>query len=150
MARSSPSSPNASSITSTCRSISTSVGRQCSTPLSSLTIRLLKRGCWSIVDFRTSDFTNSTSMGFFNPITQWITCFVSSCRNSLPAGVRGSSLLSPILSLSLPLSLSLLFILVLLYHPTVHFLPSIFNIPLIHIPNYSFFNRPPQPLHSSP
>lgn len=100
-------SPTASSIISTCRSMSISVGRQCSTPPSPLTIRLVKRGCCSIVEFRTCDFTSSASMGFFSPMTQWITCFISACRNSLPAGVTASSPLSPItLSIHTPSRLS--------------------------------------------
>ena len=67
------------------------VRRQCSLPLESRIMRLENLGCLSINELSTSVLIDTGSMGFFNPIVQWITWFISGRRKSLPAGVRGSS-----------------------------------------------------------
>ena len=54
-------------------------------------MRLENLGCLSINELSTSVLIDTGSMGFFNPIAQWITWFISGRRKSLPAGVRGSS-----------------------------------------------------------
>lgn len=67
------------------------VRRQCSLPLESRIMRLQNLGCLSITELSTSVLIDTGSMGFFNPIAQLITWFISGRRKSLPAGVRGSS-----------------------------------------------------------
>jgi hypothetical protein len=57
----------------------------------SRTRRLQNLGCLSMREFLITDLVESMSILFFTPNAQWIMVFISGSRNSLPAGVTGST-----------------------------------------------------------